>query len=262
MNNITLVALVIFTMQFASCKKDVVTPRSTTSIIKEYRNNHLFREFAYTPNRLMQLHLFNYNGVLVDTVQFFYSNNRLDSIYTFNISSGETYPTKYHYNNNQLVGIDKQISHNYSRNYNLSYTNFNELGQIDYVTSSQPFKGVLYFDRYGNLVEHSNEYVASIFNENFETNTFSYNQNRNVLNSFWIIDPLEFTPSENLVVELVQNTRATNDSVGNPNAHWFYKGEKWDVEYTFSPEGNVLTKSILDSHQLVLDSYSYEYFEN
>ena len=258
MNKIVLISLAIFTIQFSSCKKDEVITRSATSVVKEYRNNQLFREFAYTPNRLMQLHQFDYNGVLVDTIQFFYTGNRLDSLYTYSFSTGENYLTKYNYNNDQLISIDKWYSHNYNVKFTLNYTYFYS---ISYTTSSQPSSGELLLSEDGNVKEHHNQYVASIFNENFESNFFTYNQNYNVLSPFWIIDPLEFSSSKYLVVERIQNTRATNDGSGNPNAQWFYKADKWDIEYTFSPEGKMLTKSILDTHQLVLDSYSYEYLE-
>jgi hypothetical protein len=261
MNKIILFVLAVFAIQFSSCKKDEVTSRSPIYTVIEYRDSKLFREYAYTTNRLMHFYSYNYSGALTDSVQFFYSSNRLDSLYTYSFSSGENYLTKYSYNNDQLVSIDKWYSHNYNKKFTLSYDNFNELGQIEYTSNSQPTKGVLNMNRYGNVVEHSNEYVASIFNENFEANTFSYSQNINVLSPFWIIDPTEFIPSKNLMVEHIQNTSATNDGSINPNAQWFYKGDKWDIEYTFSTDGNMLTKTILDSSQHVLVSYEYEYLK-
>ncbi len=266
MNRVLLFTLAIFTIQLASCKKEEVinTPIYT---VREYRNSQLFKKYVYSPNRfarhkLLHYYSFNNNGSITDSVQFFYSGNRLDSLYTYSYPSGEKYLTKYEYEYDQIISIDKWYSHNYNVKFNMNYSPMYEKFRADYYTSSQPSSGVLFLSREGNVAEHHNEYVASIFNENFESNLFTYNQNYNVLSPFWVMDPTSFSLSNNLVVGHSRMTRSTNGSISDPNAQWYYSFNKWDFEYTYYTDGNVMTKTVLDTNQLVVDFYEYEYTTN
>lgn len=267
MKKILLITIALFAIQFTSCKKESDNSVSAIYTITEYRNSKLFRKYVYSPNRyythtLLHFYSYDYNGSMADSVQFFYSGNQLDSLHTHSVVTGEKYLTTYGYENGQMKSIDKWYSHNYNVKLNFQYTNYDQLDVIEYTTSSQPSRGVLGYDWEGNLEYHSTEYVASIFNENFESNSFTHLQNYNVMSPFWVIDPLLISSSKKLEAGHWQFTRSTNDGSSNPNAQWYYKNNKWDIEYTFAADGNVLSKTVLDTNQQVVDLYEYEYMQN
>lgn len=260
MKKLLLITLTIFAVQFSSCKKEESPATSTIQTITEYLNGRVVKKYVYSPNSLMQYQEFNYDGSVTDSVKFFYTGNRLDSLYTYNLSSGEKYLTSYLYSNNKLMSITKNYRNSSKIQFDIEYNNFNRIGSIIYFSATlQPFKGQYVMNSYGNLEEYTNEYVASIYNENFESNLFAYNQSENVLQSFWLIDPINNFISINLPVEQIQNTSATNDGSTNPNSNWHYKTSTFKFDYTFYEDGNVMTKSVLDTGNVVLNTYSYEY---
>tara|TARA_R110002050_G_scaffold263065_1_gene403446 strand:- start:3834 stop:4628 length:795 start_codon:yes stop_codon:yes gene_type:complete len=255
--------LAIFTLQFISCKKENPTPASATYTVTEYNNGRLYKKYVYSPNRLLQYFQFNYDGSVTDSIHFFYHGQHLDSLYTYTFPSGNKELTRYNYSNDKLATISKYYRNALAANYNVIYNNFNTISQIEfYAPTQQPNKGQYVMTKNGNVDRYNNEYIASIFNENFEYNIYAYNQYENVLQPFWVIDPSIYSVSANLPVERIINTSATNDGSKNPDAKWYYKNQKFHYEYTFYEDGNVMTKSVLDTSNIVLETTRYEYETN
>ena len=73
---------------------------------------------------------------------------------------------------------------------------------------------------------------------------------------------MEFFPANNLVTAKSQYIRSTNDGNSNPNAVWHTQTNNWTYHYTYDEDGNVSTKTVLDTAQTVLEEYRYEYFTN
>jgi hypothetical protein len=261
---LTFASLLLF---FSACKKDDFTSATDDpTIIEEqysvtrFKGNYLNAKYTFTKTKLIHLNRYNDFGQLQDSAIFHYHNDQLDSMTRLNVNQGTSEITVYHYGSNeQMNEIEIRNNGADSETYAVLYENSGAIKKVLLNSSSTPINGSFTFDTYGNIYEYKYNFPVSSTVTDNQANWISFDHYPNVVQRFWVTDPSMGYLSINNPVEHLQTTSRFTASGSGSGGTWEYINLSWHFEYTYDAAGYILTKSVTDINNTLVNSYTFEY---